>query len=244
LPSEVIEVSLRWTGSDYAGQAQHQQKDIPAHANQIQRSRKSYDTPGQRRARPLRKAKVRARLRCFCFECEHVGPRVIQGHRESEIRGQFRSNSDQRQLALRGHRQFDNVSALSAITALALRSSNSAVRFCIFVAACRSEGVSARQTAILKAHSILFFACTSSGGKPLGGGSFTFTLCHLPSCTRFFGRYTKHVLVAELNANFWATSTESVALSTVNACPPARRIVGAPRVDRMAIVRVPLSPPV
>jgi len=41
----VIEVSLRWTGSDYARQAQHQQKDIPAHANQIQRGRKSYDPP-------------------------------------------------------------------------------------------------------------------------------------------------------------------------------------------------------
>jgi hypothetical protein len=50
---------------------------------------------------------------------------------------------------------------------------------------------------------------------------------------------SKHVLVAELNANFWATSTESVALSTVNACPPARRIVGAPQVARMAIIRIP-----
>lgn len=45
LPAEVIEVSLRWTGSDYKRQAQHQQKDIPAHANQIQRGRKSYDPP-------------------------------------------------------------------------------------------------------------------------------------------------------------------------------------------------------
>jgi hypothetical protein len=114
-------------------------------------------------------------LLCFCFECEHVGPRVMPGHRESDIRGQFHSNSAQRRLALRGHRQFDNVSALSAITALAPRSSHSALRFCIFVAACRSGGASARQTAILKAHSILFLACTSSGGKPLGGGSFTFT---------------------------------------------------------------------
>jgi hypothetical protein len=45
LPAEVIEVSLRRTGSDYARQAQHQQKDIPAHANQIHRGRKSYDPP-------------------------------------------------------------------------------------------------------------------------------------------------------------------------------------------------------
>lgn len=45
MPAEVIEVSLRWTGSDYKRQAQHQQKDIPAHANQIQRGRKSYDPP-------------------------------------------------------------------------------------------------------------------------------------------------------------------------------------------------------
>ena len=41
----MIGVSLGWTGSDYERQAQHQQKDIPAHANQIQRRRKSYDTP-------------------------------------------------------------------------------------------------------------------------------------------------------------------------------------------------------
>jgi hypothetical protein len=50
---------------------------------------------------------------------------------------------------------------------------------------------------------------------------------------------SKHVLVAELNANFWATSTESVALSTVNACPPARRIVGAPQVDEWRLFESP-----
>src|SRR5258707_8577488 len=64
LPAEVIEVSLRWTGSDYARQAKHQQKDIPAHANQIQRSRKSYDPLTATRS-PLRKAKVGAMLLCF-----------------------------------------------------------------------------------------------------------------------------------------------------------------------------------
>jgi hypothetical protein len=119
-----------------------------------------------------------------------------------EIRGQFHSNSDQRRLALSGHRQFDNVSALSAIIALALRSSNSAVRFCIFVAACRSEGVSARQTAILKAHSILFFACTSSGGKPLGEGEFYLHLMPFTVMHKILRAISKHVLVAELNANF------------------------------------------
>jgi hypothetical protein len=41
----MIGVSLGWTGSDNERQAEHQQKDIPAHANQIQRGRKSYDTP-------------------------------------------------------------------------------------------------------------------------------------------------------------------------------------------------------
>jgi hypothetical protein len=41
----MIVVSLRWTGRDHARQARHQQKDIPAHANQIQRGRKSYDPP-------------------------------------------------------------------------------------------------------------------------------------------------------------------------------------------------------
>jgi hypothetical protein len=45
LPAEVIEVSLRWTGSDYARQAQHQQKEIPAHANQIRGGRRSYRSP-------------------------------------------------------------------------------------------------------------------------------------------------------------------------------------------------------
>jgi hypothetical protein len=83
LPAEVLEVSLRWTGSDYARQAQHQQKDIPAHANQIQRSRKSYDPLTATRS-PPRKAKVGAMLLCFCFECEHVGPRVMPGHIESQ----------------------------------------------------------------------------------------------------------------------------------------------------------------
>jgi hypothetical protein len=44
LSAEVIEVSLRRTGSDHARQTQHQQKD-PAHANQIQRGRKKLQIP-------------------------------------------------------------------------------------------------------------------------------------------------------------------------------------------------------
>jgi hypothetical protein len=210
LPAEVIEVSLRRTGSDYAGEAQHQQKDIPAHANQIQRSRKSYDP----RARPLRKAKVGARLLCFCFECEHVGPRVMAG--TSRVRNSWSISFKFRSATISSSRSqtVHNVSALSAIIALAPRSSNSAVRFCIFVAACRSEGVSARQTAILKAHSILFFACTSSGGKPLGGREFYLYLMPFTVMHKVLRAISKHILVAELNANFWATSTESVGLST------------------------------
>ena len=53
-------------------------------SNQIQRDRKSYDTPDRDALALYGQLKGRGELLCFCFECEHIGPRVMPGHIESQ----------------------------------------------------------------------------------------------------------------------------------------------------------------
>ena len=97
--------------------------------NQILRGRKSYDNPDRGALALYVQRKVGASYSALISNVRSRTEGNARTHRESESRGQFHSNSDQRRLALRGHRQVRVCNARWArIIALTPRSSRRAVR--------------------------------------------------------------------------------------------------------------------